>query len=109
MSPPDDGAPAPAGISARPRLHPGLGWWAVLLVGAAWVLDPFPGYFIPRPFDGIAAVVARFGYGMIAARAAVALLFRNRSWWWVTYAVLLIFLGFLVGTVLEAASDHWRL
>jgi hypothetical protein len=53
-------------------------------------------------------MVAHAGYAMIAARAAFALLFRNRSWWWIAYAALLSIMAPLVAEMAESASDHWQ-
>jgi hypothetical protein len=43
---------------------------------------------------------------MIAARAALAVLFRNRSWWWLIYAFLLILIGPLVLDVAYYSGGH---
>ena len=48
MSHSDDSTPATAG--ALPRLHPGLGWWVVLVVAVLWTRDPNPDLGVPRAY-----------------------------------------------------------
>jgi hypothetical protein len=79
-----------------------------LVVAVLWILDTNPSLGAPRNYYPTVFVVARAGYAMVAARAAFALLFRNRSWWWVAYAVLLFAVEPLVTESLRSASDGWR-
>lgn len=78
----------------RPR--PSLGWWAVLAIALVWALSANPIGPATRRYASTMFAVGRAGYGMIAARAAFALLFRNRSWSWIAYLVLLVFVEPLI-------------
>jgi hypothetical protein len=101
---------ASTAMAANPnsRSCAALGWWAVLVIAVLLIIDTNPDSGVPRPYDGVAFVVARAAYAMIGARAAFAVLFRNRSWWWTAYGVLLLLVELLVAGVLKSASDGWK-
>lgn len=100
--------PTPTGEKAAPRLHRGLGWWAVLVAAVLWMLDTNSNLGVPRKYAPTVRLISCAGYAMIAARAAFALLFRNRSWWWLAYASLLAFVPLLVSEWVRTASDNWQ-
>jgi hypothetical protein len=108
MDSPDENALAAPIAPVKPRPQAALGWWAVLLTAVWLIADGTPVGFVPRKYYSIAVAVTRAAYAMIAARAAFAVLFRNRSWWWVAYAILLVFVGSLVVGIEQSASDDWN-
>jgi hypothetical protein len=102
--------PADPVQTARPgfKVHPGLGWWAVLIVAGFWIADGNPSIPVPRNYFSMVVTICHIGYALVAARAAFALLFRNRSWWWVAYALLLIMIEPLVTGETQSASNGWQ-
>jgi hypothetical protein len=95
-------------LQDRSGLHPGVGWWIVLLWAVCWICSPPYIVDAPRPYASLVFVAARAGYAMVAARAAFAVLFRSRSWWWAAYAAVLFAVGPLVFFVVRSASDGWK-
>lgn len=88
---------APEAPKSRPStLNSGVGWYAVLIVAAYLFCADAPTLVERSGYGPIRVQAARVGYALIAARAVVAVLFRNRSWAWACYAILLLGVGPLV-------------
>jgi hypothetical protein len=99
MALPDDPtSTASGGPEASPasRFNPGVGWWGVLAVAVWFFWADAPTLNSRDRYGPVTAWGAKVGYGLIAARAVVGLLARDRSWVWTVYATLLLLVGSLV-------------
>ncbi len=105
MASPADPIPPAAPV---PKVHAGLGWWLVLIIAALWVADSNPSIPVPRRYFSTVVTICHAGYALVAARAAFALLFRNRSWWWVVYALFLVMIEPIVTGAAESESNGWQ-
>jgi hypothetical protein len=101
---------------ASPRNGHGLPIWVGLIHRAGWLLvgglavclcaDPPQWLDCRCGFGPVKYHTASIGYGLVAGRAVVAAVLRERSCGWITQLFLLVVLAPLVEIIVTAAGGH---
>jgi hypothetical protein len=98
MSSPECDKPKPS--KAAPTgplgLNPRVGWCALLIAAGWFFWDDAPSLNDRTGYGPVKVLVAEIAYALIAVRALIGLILRNRSWGWVAYALLLLAVGPLI-------------